>query len=113
MALQRRISRRKLRQKVGRSFPVLVEGRSEETDLLFQGRLESQAPGIDGQVLINDFEGAEPRPGEFRWATITGSGGLRSGVAPGGTELCGACNPDVAVCRRLSPGADSGGSAGL
>jgi len=74
MALQRRISRRKLRQMVGRSVPVLVEGRSEETELLFQGRLESQAPGIDGQVLINDFEGAEPRPGEFRWATITATG---------------------------------------
>jgi ribosomal protein S12 methylthiotransferase len=74
MALQRRISRRKLRQRVGRSFPVLVEGRSEETELLFQGRLESQAPGIDGQVLINDFEGPEPRPGEFRWATITAAG---------------------------------------
>jgi ribosomal protein S12 methylthiotransferase len=74
MALQRRISRRKLRQRVGRSFPVLVEGRSGETELLFQGRLESQAPGIDGQVLINDFEGAEPRPGEFRWATITAGG---------------------------------------
>jgi ribosomal protein S12 methylthiotransferase len=74
MALQRRISRGKLRQRVGRSFPVLVEGRYEETELLFRGRLESQAPGIDGQVLINDFEGAEPRPGEIRWATITAAG---------------------------------------
>ena len=74
MAMQRRISRRKLRPMVGRSVPVLVEGRSEETELLFQGRLESQAPGIDGQVLINDFEGAEPRPGDFRWATITAAG---------------------------------------
>jgi len=74
MALQRRISRRKLRKRVGGCFPVLVEGRSEETELLFQGRLESQAPEIDGQVLINDFEGAEPRPGEFRWATITAAG---------------------------------------
>ncbi len=74
MALQRKISRRKLRQMVGRSVPVLVEGRSEETDLLYQGRMESQAPGIDGQVLINDFEGAEPRFGEFRWATITDAG---------------------------------------
>jgi ribosomal protein S12 methylthiotransferase len=74
MALQRRISRRKLRQRVGRSWPVLVEGRSPETELLFQGRLESQAAGIDGQVLINDFEGAEPRAGEFRWATITAAG---------------------------------------
>jgi ribosomal protein S12 methylthiotransferase len=74
MALQRTISRRKLQQRVGRSLPVLVEGRCEETELLFQGRLEMQAPGIDGHVLINDFEGAEPRPGEFRWATITAAG---------------------------------------
>jgi ribosomal protein S12 methylthiotransferase len=70
LALQRTISRHKLRQKIGRSFPVLVEGRSEETDLLFRGRLESQAPEIDGQVLINEIIGSEPRPGEFRWATI-------------------------------------------
>jgi ribosomal protein S12 methylthiotransferase len=73
MALQRRISRRKLRALAGQSRPVLVEGRSPETDLLFRGRLESQAPEIDGQVLINDFDGAEPQPGEFRWATITAS----------------------------------------
>jgi ribosomal protein S12 methylthiotransferase len=89
MALQRRISRGKLRQRIGRSFPVLVEGRSQETELLFQGRLESQAPGIDGQVLINDFEGAQPRPGEFRWATITAAGDydlvsrLEAGKFPG------------------------------
>ncbi|MEJ2008350.1 MAG: MiaB/RimO family radical SAM methylthiotransferase, partial [Acidobacteriota bacterium] len=74
MAAQRKISRRRLRRKVGKVLPVLVEGTSEETDLLFRGRLESQAPGIDGQVYINDFAGAEPRPGQFRWATITESG---------------------------------------
>jgi ribosomal protein S12 methylthiotransferase len=74
MRLQRKISRRKLGGRIGQSVPILVEGRSEETDLLFQGRLESQAPGIDGHVLINDFEGEEPRPGEFRWATITETG---------------------------------------
>jgi ribosomal protein S12 methylthiotransferase len=73
MTAQRRISRHRLRQKVGRSFPVLVEGRSEETDLLFRGRLESQAPEIDGQILINDFTGPEPRAGEFRWAEVTDS----------------------------------------
>ena len=73
MALQRKISRRKLRALIGRSLPVLVEGRSPESELLFAGRLESQAPEIDGRVYINDFEGAEPQAGEFRWATITGS----------------------------------------
>ena len=74
LSLQREISRRKLRAKVGERLPVLVEGRSEETDLLLAGRLESQAPEIDGRVLINDFEGPEPRPGEFRWARITQAG---------------------------------------
>ena len=71
LALQRRVSRRKMKSRVGGAWPVLVEGRSEETDLLFRGRLECQAPEIDGHVLINDFEGAEPQPGDFRWATIT------------------------------------------
>jgi hypothetical protein len=28
-------------------------------------------PGIDGVTLINDFEGAEPRPGEIRRLRIT------------------------------------------
>ncbi len=73
MAAQKKISRRKLRALVGKTLPVLVEGRSPESDLLFQGRLESQAPGIDGVVYINDFQGSEPRPGEFRSAVISQS----------------------------------------
>jgi ribosomal protein S12 methylthiotransferase len=73
LSLQRSISHRKLRARVGERLPVLLEGRAEETELLFSGRLESQAPEIDGRVLINDFEGPEPVPGEFRWARITRS----------------------------------------
>ena len=73
MAAQRKISRRKMREKVGNRLPVLVEGTSEESDWLFRGRLETQAPGIDGQVYINDFAGPEPKTGQFRWATITES----------------------------------------
>jgi ribosomal protein S12 methylthiotransferase len=71
MTLQRKISRRRLKARVGQSFPLLVEGRAEETEHLLRGRLESQAPEIDGQVFINDYDGAEPKPGEFRWATVT------------------------------------------
>ncbi|HEV2350073.1 MAG TPA: 30S ribosomal protein S12 methylthiotransferase RimO [Terriglobia bacterium] len=73
LGLQRKISRRKLKRKVGVTYPLLVEGRSEETDLLFTGRLESQAPEIDGRVFVNDFVGDEPHPGDFRWATVTDS----------------------------------------
>ena len=73
LALQQKISRRKLSGKIGKRLPVLVEGRSEETDLLFAGRTEAQAPEIDGRVLINEFEGPEPAAGEFRCATVVGA----------------------------------------
>ena len=33
--------------------------------------MSTQAPEIDGVTLINDFEGAEPRPGEIRRLRIT------------------------------------------
>jgi len=48
-----------------------VEGLSKETDLLWEGRMPAQAPEIDGVTFINDFEGAEPQPGEMRRLRIT------------------------------------------
>ncbi len=73
MAIQRKIARKRNRLLVGREFPVLVEGPSRETDLLWEGRLSTQAPEIDGVTLINDFEGAEPRQGEIRRLRVTES----------------------------------------
>lgn len=52
MKAQSRVSFRKNRQLVGRTEPVLVEGYSEETDLLLRGRSIRQAPDVDGQVYI-------------------------------------------------------------
>ena len=40
---------------IGQTVTVLVEGPSEETDLLVQGRMATQAQEIDGHVLINDL----------------------------------------------------------
>jgi ribosomal protein S12 methylthiotransferase len=54
MELQMQISREKHRAYIGKMVPVLVEGYSEETELLLQGRTSQQAPDIDGVVLIND-----------------------------------------------------------
>jgi len=71
MAIQRKIARARNRALVGAEAPVLVEGPSAETDLLWQARLATQAPEIDGFALINDFEGAEPRAGEIRRLRIT------------------------------------------
>ncbi|MDO9463541.1 MAG: 30S ribosomal protein S12 methylthiotransferase RimO, partial [Deltaproteobacteria bacterium] len=40
------------RSRVGKIIPVLVEGLSDETELLLKGRAVFQAPDIDGQVYI-------------------------------------------------------------
>ncbi|HUP05016.1 MAG TPA: 30S ribosomal protein S12 methylthiotransferase RimO [Bryobacteraceae bacterium] len=71
MAIQRRVARARNRAMAGTEVTVLVEGPSEETDMLWKARMATQAPEIDGVTLINDFEGAEPRPGEIRRLRIT------------------------------------------
>ncbi len=72
MKEQARISRRKNRRLVGSRVRVLLEGKSKESDLLLEGRMESQAPEIDGSVLINDVrEDLQPRPGDFVTVEIT------------------------------------------
>jgi ribosomal protein S12 methylthiotransferase len=66
MRAQSRVSLKRNRARVGDVVRVLFEGASEETDLLWQGRMETQAPDIDGCVLINDApEGFAPEPGQF------------------------------------------------
>jgi len=54
MALQKRISARRNRARVGQRLEVLVEGAHPDSDLLLRGRLATQAPEIDGQVILND-----------------------------------------------------------
>ncbi len=57
MAVQREISTKKNREMLQKTVPVLVEGLSEETDLLLKGRTRAMAPEVDGQVLINKGQG--------------------------------------------------------
>ncbi len=72
MKEQARISLKKNRARVGDTMRVLFEGASKETDLLWQGRTETQAPDIDGCVLINDApEDFAPVPGDFVNVRIT------------------------------------------
>ena len=74
MRLQNKISRKAKQAWIGREIEVLVEGPSEETELLWQGRTLEQAPEIDGVVLINDFGSHEELvPGTFYRAEITES----------------------------------------
>ena len=72
MKQQARISRRRNKQRVGDVVRVLFEGESKESELLWQGRMETQAPDIDGCVLINDVpDGVLPEPGDFVNVEIT------------------------------------------
>lgn len=73
MKLQSGISKRRLRGMIGRTVEVLLEGASDESDLLLQGRTEAQAPDIDGHILINDTNDRETRTGEFYPVEITDS----------------------------------------
>jgi ribosomal protein S12 methylthiotransferase len=72
MQIQRKISKRNKKALVGKEFDLLLEGTSEESELLLQGRTAMHAPEIDGKVLINDVrQGLEPEPGEFYRCRIT------------------------------------------
>jgi ribosomal protein S12 methylthiotransferase len=72
MSIQRQISKKKKKALVGREYDLLLEGESEETELLLEGRTPMHAPEIDGKVFVNDFpEEIDPQPGKFYRCEIT------------------------------------------
>ena len=74
MSIQRQISKKKKRALVGREFDLLLEGESEESELLLEGRTQMHAPEIDGKVFVNEFpDEIQPRPGQFYRCEITES----------------------------------------
>ncbi|CAK8724714.1 30S ribosomal protein S12 methylthiotransferase RimO [Candidatus Electrothrix laxa] len=68
MELQAEINAQRLQQYVGKKELVLVEGVSQETELLLEGRTRHQAPDIDGCVFINDGTAS---PGDIVTIEIT------------------------------------------
>jgi ribosomal protein S12 methylthiotransferase len=72
MQIQRGISKKKKKALVGKECDLLLQGASEESDLLLEGRTAMHAPEIDGKVYVSEVpEGADPRPGEFYRCRIT------------------------------------------
>ena len=85
MEVQKEISREKLQHYVGKIMPVLVSGISDESEFLFEGRLATQAPEVDGRVYIND---GEVNPGRLQLVEITDAYDYDLvGRAVGGNEL--------------------------
>jgi len=54
LAIQEEIAMARGRARIGSTMYVMVEGVSEETEWLLEGRHEGLAPEIDGVVYIND-----------------------------------------------------------
>jgi ribosomal protein S12 methylthiotransferase len=68
MEVQKEISKNSLTSMVGKIVPVLVKGLSEESELLYEGRLSTQAPEVDGVVYVND---GPVKAGEIQLVEIT------------------------------------------
>lgn len=83
LSFQESISATKGRAKVGTTIDVLIDGRSEETEHVLEGRHEGLAPEIDGVVYIDESPSdttpqrparhsvSSPTPGEFCRVEIT------------------------------------------
>ena len=67
MALQAGIRAKKFEAMVGQVLEVMVEGESDESELLLDGRHEGQAPEIDGKVILLD---GTAEPGSFVQARV-------------------------------------------
>ena len=65
---QQKISLEKNKNYIGKNIKVLVNGISEETDLLLESRSEFQGPEVDGIVYINE---GKALPGKFYNVEIT------------------------------------------
>ena len=68
MSAQKEVSNENLKKFVGQTLPVLVKGISEESELLFEGRISIQAPEVDGVVYVND---GDVKPGTIQMVKIT------------------------------------------
>ena len=74
MQIQKQISRKKKKSLRGKEFDVLLEGPSEESDLLLEGRTAMHAPEIDGKLYIADVpDSLSPVSGDFYRCQITES----------------------------------------
>jgi ribosomal protein S12 methylthiotransferase len=123
MAMQKKISARKLKAHVGRNEIALLEGVAAESEMLWQARLEGMAPDIDGKIFVNDImssgggvfnEADLPKPGDLVRLEITEAHDydlvgrvteiVRRAQTPNVAADAAAMPPSIAV-QRISTGA--------
>ena len=84
MARQKRIVTAAQKSRIGSEVDVLVDGPSNEHELVLQGRLEGQAPDIDPVVFLSDCDPEQYRRGQLIRARIVGAKGYDLVAAPVG-----------------------------
>ena len=75
MARQKKIVARAHRARIGREASVLIDGPSEEHEMVLQGRLEGQAPDIDSVVYLTDCDPTAYAPGTLMEARLVDARG--------------------------------------
>jgi ribosomal protein S12 methylthiotransferase len=73
MREQRRFVRAAQRARVGMRVRLVVDGPSDEHELVLRGRLPGQAPEIDPQVFLTECDPSRIEPGAFVEAEIVGA----------------------------------------
>ena len=102
LGIQRKISKAHQAALVGKTLDVLVQGVSEETSLLLEGRWMGQAPEIDGKVYVNR---GTARPGEIVKVEVEQAGDydLVGGIAGSDGPPEVAALPYAAAAMRPRP----------
>ena len=112
LGIQRKISRAHQQALIGRTLDVLVDGVSDETDLLLEGRWMGQAPEIDGKVYVNRGIAAPgtivrvriEEAGDYDLVGgIEGADGPAVALAPARAEVLGAAAARPAQARMPRP----------
>ena len=70
MLLQQKISKENNERLIGKTFPVLIEGRDDKNAQLYHGRTYMDAPEVDGLTYVEVPKGTELKEGEFVLAKV-------------------------------------------
>lgn len=75
MSAQKRVVARRQRARLGERTRVVIDGPSDEHELVVRARLATQAPEIDASVVLTDCDPSGFRPGDFAEVELVGANG--------------------------------------
>jgi ribosomal protein S12 methylthiotransferase len=73
MSLQKRLSGRRQRARIGERTRVVIDGPSSDHELVLRARLASQAPDIDASVVLTECDPSMFKAGDFIDVELVGA----------------------------------------